>query len=231
MKKRLVLFIILFVNTSLLISQDLYELRNAIDFYKTQKFFKDDWKDILSENDIKGSPYLNDEFINGSLFTTSKLHFVDLPLRFNIFNDQMEFKTESNQIQAIANPDIVFQIELDSNKIVYLSFSTEKKIKKGFFIVLESGNVSLYAKPEVEFVKPTLPVPFKDAEPAKFIRKQDKYFIKIANEHAKLVVKAKDFIDIMPDKKAYIEEYIKTNKVKINNPEKLNALVKYMNTL
>lgn len=230
MKRTIFILILILTFSSMIVSQDLYELRNAIDFYKTQKSFKGDWKDILSENDIKGSPYLNNEFINGSLFTTNKLQFIDLPLRYNIYNDQIEFKTESGQIQSVANPEIIESIAFDNRNMTYIPYLIENKIKKGFFIVLETGNVSLYAKPEVEFTKATLPIPFKDGEPAKFIKRPDNYYLRIGSEPAIYIAKTKDLIEVFPEKKSQIESFVKTNNFKMNNPDKLIELVKYLNS-
>lgn len=231
MRKTILTIFILFMLSSLSFSQDLYELRKAIDFYKTQKLFKDDWKDILTENDIKGSPYLNDEFINGTLFTTNKFQFIDIPIRYNIFNDQIEYKTENNQIQAIANPEILERIEFADKRIVYIPFLIANKTNKGFFIVLEEGKASLYAKPQVVFIKATLPVPFKDGQPAKFDRTTDQYYIKTGIEVAKSVGNIKELIEIFPENKDKIEAFIKTKKTKTNKPESLKELVRYYNSL
>ena len=52
-----------------------------------------------------------DEFITGTIFTTSKTQYVNMSLRYNIYNDQLEFKTPEDKILVMAAPEIIEKIE------------------------------------------------------------------------------------------------------------------------
>ena len=201
-----------------------------MDFFESNKLQSGDWEKPLNESEIDGSPYLNDEFIVGSVFTVTKQQFADIPLRYNIYNDQIEFKS-GDKIQALAAPEIVERVKFGEYQIVYIPFSNLKKIRKGFFIVLEEGNASLYAKLEVEYRKSTEPGAYKEAEPAKFIKKNDQYYIKFGMEQAKKVGNKKELIEGFPNNKDKIEAFIKKNKIKTSKPETLKKLVQYYNSL
>lgn len=212
-------------------SQESYAIRQAMDFYRTNKLQTGDWKATLSESDIQGSPYLNDEFINGIVYTTTKQKFVDLPLRYNIYNDQVEFKTPNNGIQAMATPEIVEAIEFGEYKMVYVPFSDNKKIRYGFFIVEVKGNASLLAKSKVNYKKAEEPGAYKEAVPAKFVKKPNTFYIKIGTAQAKHVNNKKELIRIFPDHQNEISAFIKMNKTKVNKTDHLKELVKYYNSL
>ena len=233
MKK--ICFTLLFVVTLSIFSfaqlQLSYQLRETMDFYNTNKFISGANKSILTETDIKGSPYLNEEFETGSIYTVQMIQYNGIPLRYNIYNDNIEFKTPTNEIQALATPEIVEKAVFGDYQMVFLSYLMANKTRKGFFVVLEEGKASLYSKPGVAFKEPTEPAAYKDAEPAKFVKKADEYYIRIGTEQAVLINSKKDLIDAFPENKDKVESFINKNKIKTNKPEGLKEAVKYYNTL
>ena len=231
MKKNWVIVTIMLLFVEFVSAQSNYELRQAMDLFKTNKLLREGNLGLLTENDIKGSPYLEDDFIKGSVYTTSKTCYADVLLRYNIYNDQLEFKTDDNTVQALATPEIIEKVEFGKYKMVYIPFSVSKKIRRGFFIALEEGKSSLYKKPKIMFKQPTEPGPYKEAEPAKFEKGVDEYYIRVGNSQAKLAGKKNDLPEIFPDHEKQIETFIKKHKVKPNKPETLKELVHYYNSL
>jgi len=226
-----VLFMLSLVSLSFGQLQIDYEIKQAIEFYRTNKFIDGSGKNQLSEKDIKGSPYLNDEFETGTIFTIQRLKYEDIPLRYNIYNDELEFKTPDGEVQAMAAPDIVEKAVFGATQLVYITYPVSNKIKKGFFIVILEGKASLYAKPGVTFKEPTEPAAYKEAEPAIFLKKTDEYFIRIGNEQAVLINNKKDLIAVFPDNQDKIESFINKNKIKTNKPESLKEVVRFYNSL
>ncbi len=231
MKRFILTILILTVMTGISVAQVTYELRQAMDLYRNNKIVSGDFKKLLTESDIEGSPYLNNEFVKGSIYTTSKTQYADIPLRYNIYNDDIEFKTEEGEINALATPEIVEKIEFAEFNMVYVPFSMIKKINRGYFIVLTEGKASLYSRAEVIFIKATEPGAYQDAKPANFQRKPDTYYIRIGQDVAKLVDNKKDLIDAFPDNQDKIEDFVKKNKTKTNSAESLKELVQYYNSL
>ncbi len=62
MKRYLITVILLLYTISYSFSQE-YQIRQAMDLYRINKVQTGEFKMMLTENDIEGSPYLNDEFI------------------------------------------------------------------------------------------------------------------------------------------------------------------------
>jgi len=208
-----------------------YETQQTIDFYQTNKFITGSGKRTLDESNIKGSPYLNDEFNYGSIYTVDKKHFADVPLRYNIYNDDLEFKTPAGEIQALVTPEIVEKAIFGSTQLVYASYVQLNKEKKGFFVVLKEGKASLYSKPGIIFREGTAPGAYKDPEPPKFVKKSDDYYIRFGSGKAQLIGNKKDLIATFPDNQDKIESFISKNKIKTNKPESLEELIQYYNSL
>ena len=234
MKKHLFSTLLFFCFVGISYSQSMYEmyqLKEATDFFKTDKLKTSEWKSSFSENNIEGTPYLMDEFAKGSIFTITKQHVANVPLRYNIYNDEIEYLLGKNEIQAMANPEIVERIVFADYNIVYLPYTNSKKIKSGFFIILEEGNASLYSKPKVKYKKASEPNAYNNGNSARFIKNPDQLYIKVGKEQAKLVGNKKDLVEIFPDNKDKVKAFIKKSKIKTKNQESLLELVQYYNSL
>jgi hypothetical protein len=212
-------------------AQNQYQLSQAMDFFRTNKMINGEIKNVLTEADIEGSPYMTDEFINGSVFTTSKIQYNDIPLRYNVYNDEMQFQAPDGNIAAIAAPEVIEKVTFGEYTMEYIPFTNAKKIRRGFFVLLVDGNVKLYARPNVEYRPPVPPAPYKEPEPAKFLEKPDTYYIRIGLEAAQLIENKKDLEEIFPDHKKEVATFIKKNKVNHRKEEKLKELVEYYNSL
>ena len=230
MKKYIYFFVLILIVVNLSFSQD-YQLRETMDFFQSSKTSTADWKLAFTKSDIKGSPFLNDDFVQGTVYTTSKTKYVGLPLRYNAYNDQLEFKTSDGQLQTMSQPETVEKIEFGEYNMVYIPYFNAKKIHHGYFIVLEEGKASLYLKSEVIFKEAEKPAAYHEAEPASFIKKPDCYYIRIGLEQAKKVDNKKELIAVFPDHNNEIEAFIKKNKIKASKPDSIIKVVKYYNSL
>jgi len=229
--KTYLLILVLFAGSLKGYSQSVYELRGTMDLFRANKMASGDWMKSLSESEIEGSPYFNDEFLKGTVYTTSKTKYEDVDLRYNIYNNQLEFKTPDGQVQGLATPEIIEFVELGGYKFVYAPYYVSKKISQGFFQIIEEGKATLYSRAEVTFKKAEEPGAYKEAEPAKFVRKPDIYYIRVGKDAAVRISRKKDLLEVFPDFKKEIAAFIKKNKVKPNKTDKLKELVQYYNSL
>lgn len=230
MKTVLIVIACILISAGITSAQSNYQITESLEFFRSQ-LQSDNWKDMLAESNIEGSPYLNDEFINGTIFTTSKMQFQNIPLRYNIYNDNLEFKTPENKVMGIAAPEIIERVEFGEFKLVYLPYSILKKINRGFFKELVFNHVSLYSKAEIAYEKATEPAAYQDAKPAKFLERPNTYFLRIEKEAAILITNKKELIELFPKYHNEVETYIKKNKIKIKNEDQLVDLVNYYNSL
>ncbi len=185
----------------------------------------------VSYNEIQGSPYLIDSFIVGSIYTSKNEHFQNIPLRYNIFIDNIEYIMGASSILTLKNPETVEKVEYGNYKLIYLSQSEKTKFGNGFFIVLTEGKATLLSKPGVTLHKPTQSGGYTDAQPPRFSRNPDTYYIKVGKNQAKIIKSKKQLINIFPDSREELSNYIKANNTKISDQKYLSDLIQYYNSL
>lgn len=229
------LFSVLFISILFacnLYSQETYQIKESWDFFRSEQLQTGGWRTVLSENNIQGSPYLNSEFVDGTIYTSAKSQYRNVPLRYNIYNDELEFKTEEDKIQAVATPGIIEKVEFGNCKLVYMDYSSLDNRDKGFLrLLVEGQEASLFVKSEVLFREPTMEAAFKQPEPAKFVSKPDAYYIQIGNEIPQKVKSKKEIIELFEGHEDEIMHFMKKNKIKPRKTESLIALVDYYNSL
>ncbi|WP_320112962.1 hypothetical protein [Draconibacterium orientale] len=231
MQKYISLFVTLLFSCTGLFAQNIYDIRNAIDFFESNRMQKGEYRHILTESDIEGSPYFNDEFIKGSIFTYQKIQYNDIPLRYNIYNDEMEFQTPNNQVLSIAAPEIVDKAVLGENTFSNIPYALGNKVKRAYFILLTEGKLSLYARPEVLYKKPKKAAAYSEPEPAKFEKRPDTYYLRLNQQAAVRIESKKDLQNFFTDHQNKMESFIKKNKIKPGKADKMMELVEYYNSL
>ena len=86
----------------------MYAIRSYYDeFFKFGNVVSESSLGIIEEKDIEGSPYLNKEFVEGTIYTNQKNQYNNIPIRYNIYTDELEYRTPDNQILTLATPQIV----------------------------------------------------------------------------------------------------------------------------
>jgi len=202
-----------------------------MDFVNGKKVISGEFNKELTESEIEGSAYLNKEFINGTIYTVQKEKYVNIPLRYNVYNDDMEFKNQNDEIQAIAAPGSIDKIEIGELSFKYIPYMVGQKIKNGYFELITDGNAALYIRYEVTFKEGEKAGAYKEASPPSFIKTPNEYYIQIGGNAATLVGNKKSLLEIFPDNKDNVETFIKKNNIKTNDSESLAKLVNYYNSL
>jgi hypothetical protein len=215
------IIIILSISSQLLFSQlndpflENYNARKR-NFPEKAKEFKD----------IEGSPYLNSNFVDGVFYLKDTLT-VKLPLRYNIFTDEMEYQLNGINY-AVGNPLSLNKIIFNESVYVYLPFIS----KGGYFELFELGKCTLIQKKTVNIKPAEGPKPIiAKAIPATFIRKPDVFYFVINDTIVKRIDNLKSIIDALQNQKPKIENYIKQEKIRKIKKENLIKIVKYYNSL
>jgi len=208
-----------------------YEIRQTLDFYNSNKIIDGAWKNVLTEDQIMGSPYLSKEFSVGTIYTMQRMQYDSILLRYNIYQDELQFKTPKGEIMAIGKPEIIEKAVFDKNELVYLPYNVGGKTKTGFFLLIEQGKAWFLVKPQVVLKEATEPAAYKDAEPAEYIKQADDFYIRTGNEVAVLIKSKKDLIAAFADNQDKIEDFISKNKIKSNKKEGIAEVVRYYNSL
>jgi len=224
------LTLLIFTQYNTVSAQAAYQVKTTFDNYRTSKISSGEFKGGLSIDDIYGNPYLESDFINGTIFTIQKIQYVDIPIRYNKYSDVFEFKTEDG-IYELGVPSDVEKIEFKGMVFHYIPYLSDKKLKNGYFQEIESGNATLYARYRVIFKKMEPASITQTSKPDRFEEVPVEYYMKVKNNEAIPFNTKKDLIGLFPDNQDKVEDFISKNKIKLNKPESLSELVKYYNSL
>lgn len=232
MKKDFFILIFLLIFSIQIKAQYNYNVIPTMDYFRIVEMTEKDLNIILTEQDIEGSPYLENEFVNGIVYTTSKQKIIDIPVRYNIYNDNLEFKTPENKILAISNPETLELIDFGSYKMKHTSYIDKKQTRYSFLILQEEGKATLYAKPEVFFQEEIKGDGIKPSKPAIFVSKPDSHYISVDNKPAVKVDNKKALFNILSGHHEEVALFLKDNKVKnITKDDQLRVIVTYYNSL
>ncbi|NQU88689.1 MAG: hypothetical protein HQ541_23345 [Mariniphaga sp.] len=220
----LILFGVLIFSSSVF-SQDFRSINDLINETNIRS------RGINNNNDYTGSPYENDEFVKGKLITHSEFIYNDIPLRLNIYNNNIEYKDDKGETFAIDNPDYFSLINIGDAKIRYITYELGKKINKAYFKVIEEGKATLLLKPKVNFQEATKPGAYQEAKSASFKRLPDEIYIQVGEKKAQQVTNKKSLLLILSEKQGLINAFLKENKIKLNKSEDILKVVRYYNSI
>lgn len=189
-----------------------------------------------SDKTTVGSPYVNPNFVAAKVSTNETLMLL---VRYNAIADEIEVKKDDEQIFAFNKTlkDVKLNLVVE-NKIYQLFDYVHKDTGydiSGYFVHLGNpdNNIKFLKKEIVVFQKEKLATSSYDkTKPAEFKRKSDDYYVKIGDDKPiKLSSDKKDFAEMFPKQKEEILDYIKSEKIKLNNDDDFTKLSVFINLL
>ncbi|MGQ8337904.1 hypothetical protein ACUNWD_15245 [Sunxiuqinia sp. A32] len=184
----------------------------------------------LAYEDIKGSPYLQEDFIEGLIIINDSSLYKGVPMRYNVYNEIIEFEHPNGTILEIDNPDQFREYIINDQAFIYHTLAKTNKNEKGFYEVLVSGKLTLAKKYNIELKDPLPPQAYKDAKPAEFSFKPSYYYIIKGNQISE-VSNEKNLLEAISSNQNNIKSYIKKNKLKVKKEDDLKNIIEYYNSL
>lgn len=206
-----------------------FALKSLDDFFILQRNNGEAPKNYLSVKNVKGSPYLFDEFVKGAVIIEN-FKFTDIPLRYNIYNDEIEYK-KGESILAIANGHDIRRVIIDNVVFGYYAFTVKNVNNFGYFQLLSDGRAKVLKKYSVSYQMPKAAQAYTVATPPQFVRLGTKLFVKIGNAPAQQYANAKKLLTAFGDKKSVMAKYFKEEKLNIKRDEDLIKCINYYNSL
>lgn len=176
------------------------------------------------DNTYKGSPYLNDNFLPGSITLEGK-EPVEVLLRYNVLNEEMEIKVDPakpdifrlNRNQSILYDIPPFQYSLQS--IRYNGKEVKGYFGKGF----QGKKVSLLVKPTVEYTEAEKAKGYGSDVPASIKIKQEYYIVSADGRVENVRLKEKDIKKLFDSDQ--VKDYFKKNS--LDTVDDLNAFLSF----
>jgi len=183
----------------------------------------------IADASIQGTPYMDEAYVQGEIYYgNSKRIF---PLRYNAFQDLMEYKQNGQPLVLDPNPTIT-KVHFGSTTFVVEKLESKGKTKYGFLALLDSGRVMLFSKRVIAFhaAKKGGALDGSD-QPARFTRAPDVYYYKIGDGDLHEVESIKSMIASLPGRQAELMTFAKKEKVSPRKENTLIQLVQYYNSL
>lgn len=178
-----------------------------------------------SGHDVIGNPYSNLNFLSATIGDSQD----SLPIRYDAYIDQVETLID-DKVYELPKSEKFSTLKFKGSNITIIYLKEDN----GYFFRLVDGKNQLLKKEKIKIqvIKPSIEPnsTIKDGY-SKFERVNPTYFIKTEKNLIKIPKNEKELINYFPEQKSEIENFIKTNKIKIKQEESMIKLVKFLNTL
>jgi len=185
--------------------------------------------------DIKGSAYLYDTWISGTLTSKEGEEYTNVMLRYDAYKDRIEVN-QNNQVMEINSfdyPKFTFTFFKESNdKVVKHNFASGYDVtgfpKSSYFDILYQGDHTVLKKVKKFFTEVNVSS-YGPSEFQKVFEENNYYFVANADGVIKEVkLSKKSVIGAFPEKKEIIEKFLSVEKLKLKTQDDLVALFQYI---
>jgi hypothetical protein len=224
--KRVLFSITLLVALSNILSAQM----NTTEKFRFKRIEENNYNRINQKSDIQGTPYLDKEFIQGTIINGDGAVLPDLRLRYDVYDDELEF-LKGEEFFVIDPKTTVKRAEFGGKVFSYLQYETAGKIQSGFFEILTEGKATLLGRYLVRFFEKEEAQAYVDAKPARFDAPVKAYYISINSSVAQSVTNKKSLLKLFGDKKGEMETYISKSRLSVTEDESLKKIIAYYNSL
>jgi len=227
-----VLFVLLQLFAINIFAQAPMTTRSYTEFQLLEHVFQQKSTGDLSEDNIEGSPYLNKEYEIGEVLTEKHVRYVNVPLRYNIYSNEIEFKNAKGQTLSIDFPGNIKEVKIGHAVFVYRLYSfSHKKLSAGYFQLMNRGKVEGLIHYRVIFKAAEPALAYKEARPPTFEQKPAYYFVSIQKKPAVQVKNLKALITLLGNHKKELEAFARKEKIKVRRKNDLMRLLQYYNSI
>ena len=227
MYRFLFLFLLIFADHLYLSSQVTQGFDNTRLLADRLNFQVNKSNDRGKHKEYDGSPYMNDQFLNGVVYARGKV-YESAPMRYDIVNDYLEFKQDEGLYEIPAIP-IIEKVILGD--VVLTVVELKKDGKPTFVKSLAEGKIDLVEKQTILFQEPPRPGALQVSDsPGKYLNPKSQYFIKIHQEFVR-VDNTKEVIEHLNNHKVELQKFDKESNKKGSKAEKMAKLINYYNSI
>ncbi len=179
---------------------------------------------------IEGSPYLDDEFHQGSLFF-NKTRYTGVSLRYNAYEGYFEFESDEGVMYFDPRVTKIDTVWLEGDTFHYVYFQRGRTGKQTFMKALHSGAASVYMYNEVILTQPEESTGYTAAKPSSFQKLAGSVYIQVEGKPALELKGKKSLEEIFPDHQKELSDFIKAEKLKLKKTEDVIRLCQHYESL
>ncbi len=184
---------------------------------------------------INGSPYEENYFQPGFIYSNNELTASNIPMRYNIFADEIEINTSHDPNQQNINvlgksPNVFAKIGPDV--YVFVENLSSADLSGYFNVAHEGEHFDLYKKSRVNYVeKRFAETTYQRDQPARFDRTDTFYLVSNRGVFYELPNNRRRFVAVFKEHDKEIDTYIRSNRLDLRNENDLKKIVKYFNEI
>ena len=225
MKRKAILVIIVAFCLGGIVSSQVTDLefkQFQLDF-RLAKSFKEGNKPVYD-----GNPYLFDEFREAEIYLTDGREYENIPMNYNIHNDDFEFLMDDVSY-SLGNNNILKNIRVGDRDFYYRSYTYNSARIKGYLELVADGDYRIFKKHRVIYTEPKATRGYVEAQPARFSPRRPDYFIELTDGSIVYFNKLSEIADLLGERSDDLNDYIKDNRLKARREEDIIALADYLN--
>ena len=182
----------------------------------------------IDYSEVEGTPYYQEEFMNGQIILNSGKVY-EGPMRLNQYSRMIEIEADDGTVFSIKDAHEISYIMIGDQKFVYRPDPDDLY----HTIVMESlyeGNYSLYQVRSTRFQAATAVQAYQDAQPAKFVRNDDRFYLLHADGYSEIRSK-KSLLNVLKDKQDELKAFINIENLDVKVPADLVKIMEYYHQL
>lgn len=180
-----------------------------------------------SYTDVIGSPFLNNDFVNGNVVLINGLKFQSVPLKYSSYNDELFFKNiKDESLLSFVVP--VKSFELLGQTYVNGFPAIDNFTENSFYELISNGSVKLLLKNYKTILENK---PYNSASSEKKFMDNKVYYVFKAGKIQRFKPSKKDFMETFFDKSSQIDIFLKKEKVDFKNNADLAKVFEYYSSL
>ncbi len=171
---------------------------------------------------------MHKDFRDGEIYFNNSENILYLPLRLDIYRDQLEF-LYTNVARTFEDPSIFDRVIIGEDVLIYVE-SPNPKID-GFVKLWNNEFPALVTKMHSVFLEREDAMPFDNEKPARFQRANDRHFLLTEKGKIQKIKSIKKLIALLGDKEDELTRYAKERKISAVDVEEMVQLVEYFHSI
>lgn len=182
------------------------------------------------DDNIKGSPYLTEDFVP-SMLQLERKWYEHVDLKYNIYEDHFVVRFETGILIIDPMKNDIDSIKHNGEIFIRKVYESGKKMRVAYMSLLGvSNSYSICKQYQKDFIQATKPAAYSDAKPAEYKSAVPNYYV--FKENKMWTVKGtKDIAEIFETDNKQVKNYLKKNRYKLKNEKDLVHVVSYFSNL
>lgn len=184
--------------------------------------------------ELKGSPFLFDDFRQADLYFTNKSRALNRSVKFNCYTDEIYYLDKGilYSIEQSIIDMFIIRSAADTTSVIFRNIFLDSRGKRSFLQVLYEGNIIFYKRHHKEFIEADYTGPYNpDRRYDEYIDKP-RYYIQMGDGTLhKLKLNEKYMVRLFSDRSEEVGEFINSNGIRLSEERELVRLAVHYDQL